>query len=265
VNFVSPKFSILCLTFGQSKFRIAAIKSVLDQDYTNWELIVIDPSLQTFKELRFQELIANDERIICLDAKDSGPAEGLNNGLSIASGELIVCLNGDDLLLKDCFSRILRKAFVECRKSFAVIHGDCIIIDERGNMLKKMFADRVSMRNFATGQCLIPHPSTFYRREFLIENDIRFNEENRTCWDSEIALSILQAGGTFTLIKEFLSAFRLHPNSISGSGILSSLYKSDKQRILKKARESQSSSTLQLWVIALLLILKRKMNFRQFK
>jgi glycosyltransferase involved in cell wall biosynthesis len=264
VNSINPKFSVLCLTFGQSKFRWAAINSVLEQDYDSWELILIDPSSETFKDLRFQALVGNDRRIICLAEPDSGPAEGLNNGLNIASGELVVCLNGDDLLLKDCFSRILRNASFNVQENFAVIHGNCLLIDEKGIMLRSLFADRVSTLSFASGECSIPHPSTFYRREFLNANNIKFNEKNRTCWDAEIALNILQSGGNFLRINDVLSAFRLHPNSISGSQSMSSLYESDKKRILSIARGFQSYSTIHLRAVALLLILNRKIRFRRF-
>lgn len=265
MNSINPKFSILCLTLGQSKFRLAAINSVLEQDYDNWELILIDPSSETFKDLSLQELVGNDRRIICLDVPDSGPAQGLNNGLNIASGELVVCLNGDDLLLKDCFRRVLRNISFNVHKNFAVIHGNCLLIDEKGITLRSLFADQVSTLSFASGECSIPHPSTFYRREFLKANNIKFNEKNRTCWDAEIVLSILQFGGKFLRIKDVLSAFRFHPNSISGSGRLSSLYESDKKRILSIARGFQSYSTIQLRAVALLLILNRKIDFRRFK
>ena len=264
MNSINPKFSVLCLTLGQSEFRMAAINSVMEQDYDNWELILIDPTSETFEDLRLQMLVGNDRRIICLAVPDSGPAEGLNNGLNIASGELVVCLNGDDLLMKDCFSRILRSASFNVQENFAVIHGNCILIDQKGIMLRSLFANQVSTLSFASGECSIPHPSTFYRREFLNANNIKFNEKNRTCWDAEIILSILQSGGNFLRINEVLSAFRLHPNSISGSQSTSSLYESDKKRILSIAREFQSYKTIHLRAVALLLILNRKIRFRRF-
>lgn len=264
MNSNNLKFSVLCLTLGQSKFRMAAINSVLEQDYDNWELILIDPTSETFEDLRLQALVGTDRRIICLNVPDSGPPEGLNNGLNIASGELVVCLNGDDLLMKDCFSRILRRVSSNVQENFAVIHGNCVLIDQKGIMLRSLFANQVSTLSFASGECSIPNPSTFYRRQFLNDNKIRFNEKNRTCWDAEINLSILQSGGKFLRINEVLSAFRLHPDSISGSQRLSSLYESDKKRILSVARELRSYSTIHLRVVALLLILYRKTRFRRF-
>lgn len=260
-----PKFSILCLTFGQSKFRLHAIKSVLIQNYPNWELILIDPSSETFNDSSVQEILSSDERIISLEIPDSGPAEGLNNGLQIASGEFIVCLNGDDFFLKDCFSTVAEKINLNKSKDFAVIHGDAILVDEAGKNRKSLFSDKVSVLNFSTGECAIPHPSTFYSRRYLIEKKLKFNKNNRTCWDAEMVLDILQSGGIFLRVRDYLSAFRLHPNSISGSGRLMADYEIDKNRIVLSARKIKSFSSLTLYAAALFLILRKKLNLRSFK
>lgn len=262
---INPKFSILSLTLGQSNFRWSAIESVLQQDYGSWELILIDPSSETFIDSRVQELIDKDERVVCIDTPDSGPAQGLNNGLQRATGEFVLCLNGDDFILKDCLQKVANIVDSEMTDDFAVIHGNSILVDEKSTKVKLLFSDHISILNFSSGEYALPHPSTFYRREFLAANNIDFNERNRTCWDAEITLNILQCGGRFLRMNEFLSAFRLHPNSISGSGALTAEYDNEKKRILSAAKEIESHSALRLNATALFLILKRKLRLWKSK
>jgi glycosyltransferase involved in cell wall biosynthesis len=79
----------------------ASINSVLDQDYYNWELIVIDDcssdnTIDVIKSF-------NDNRIKCHSlAENSGsPAAPRNKGLELAKGDYIAFLDSDDLWAKN--------------------------------------------------------------------------------------------------------------------------------------------------------------------
>uniref|UniRef100_UPI001918BCDA glycosyltransferase family 2 protein n=1 Tax=Exiguobacterium chiriqhucha TaxID=1385984 RepID=UPI001918BCDA len=74
------------------------IKSVKNQTYKNWELIVVDDcSTDNTVEL-LEDLAKNDSRItLTKSSENSGAAAARNKGIEIAQGEFIAFLDSDDI------------------------------------------------------------------------------------------------------------------------------------------------------------------------
>ena len=88
-------FSIILPTFNRSGFVKKAIQSVINQDYKNWELIIID----NYSKDNTEELVKqfSDERIIFKKLKNDGViARSRNFGIKLAKGEYIAFLDSDD-------------------------------------------------------------------------------------------------------------------------------------------------------------------------
>jgi hypothetical protein len=96
-----------------------------------------------------------------------------------------------------------------------------------------VYSDRWSLRRYAYGAAVVPQQATFFRRAALLRAG-GFNEENRTCWDGELLVDMARAGGRFHRLGAFLGAFRLHPESISGSERFHAQYVEDTRRIFRK-------------------------------
>jgi len=87
------RFSILMPVFDEGKHVQEAIGSVLQQTFTDFELIVIDDG-STDNSV---ELIRSYEpRVKLLQQSRKGPEVARNNGAAIAKGEYLVFLDGDD-------------------------------------------------------------------------------------------------------------------------------------------------------------------------
>ena len=92
-----PYFSIIP-TYNRSNFIAAAIKSVLNQTYTNWELFIIDDgSTDNTKEVVSN---FNDPRILYKYQNNQERSAARNNGIKIAKGEWICFLDSDDAYKK---------------------------------------------------------------------------------------------------------------------------------------------------------------------
>lgn len=91
----NPLVSIIVPTFNRAQLVAEAIKSVLNQTYGNFEIIIIDD----YSTDNTAELIGkiNDDRIsyFCLNKNQGAPA-ARNIGLKKASGQLIAFLDSDD-------------------------------------------------------------------------------------------------------------------------------------------------------------------------
>lgn len=92
--------SIIMPTYNSAKTLDEAIQSVLSQEYTFWELVIIDDQ-SSDKSLKIAEAYANiDARISVLrTGKNLGSGCARNLGISRSKGELIAFLDSDDLWL----------------------------------------------------------------------------------------------------------------------------------------------------------------------
>ena len=101
------KFSIIITCYNQENYIGDAVHSALLQQGTKEVIVVDDGSADG--SLRVLQQYANQIRLIGFD-KNQGPNEARNAGAAAASGDYLVFLDGDDLLLPwalDVYSRIV--------------------------------------------------------------------------------------------------------------------------------------------------------------
>jgi glycosyltransferase involved in cell wall biosynthesis len=206
------KISIVTISFNQAAFLEQAIQSVLTQDYPDVEYIVVDPGSTDGSRRIIERYRDRIDHVIF--EPDEGPADGLNRGFSVATGEIYGFLNSDDCLLEGALSSV-SKIFQE-RPNVDVVSGHGYVIDKKGHVIRKVFSDSYSLYRDAYGQSILIQPSSFFSsRSFRKAGG--FNIENHSNWDGELFYRIAMNGGCFALVNEFWSGYRLYPDSITGS------------------------------------------------
>ena len=212
------RFSIITPNFNGALYLEQTIQSILAQKKdVDLEYIVVDGgstdgSLEIID--RYREEIAH-----CIVEKDTGPANALNKGLQVATGDVIAWLNSDDLYFSKALVRV-QKSF-ENLESAAICFGGCAIMDEQGaeirssiTSFKEMFFP-ISCR--FTYQCInyLSQPSLFFRRS-AVEQAGLLREDMVAAWDYEFILRLWHSGTTVRVKGKPLAAFRWHERSISG-------------------------------------------------
>lgn len=94
-----PLVSICMPVFNAGNYILAAIQSVLDQSYDNWELIIINDGStdHTITEL---EKIA-DRNIKIYHQENKGQSNAANKAYAYSKGELVKFMDADDLISSD--------------------------------------------------------------------------------------------------------------------------------------------------------------------
>lgn len=125
--------SIVIPVYNVAEYLVECVQSVLNQTYTNFEILLIDDgSTDSSKEL-CDELVTKDGRIKAFHKKNGGLSSARNYGIDRASGEYILFLDSDDYWVENNFlSSLTKKLQVE---EFDVIRGEYVNVDERGNRL----------------------------------------------------------------------------------------------------------------------------------
>ena len=205
------KVSIVTISYNQAKFLERAIKSVIEQDYEDIEYIVVDPgSTDGSREVieQYRHKIAKT-----IFDPDRGPADGLNKGFHLATGDVCGCLNADDAYFPGTFSKVIA-AF----KSYPwadIIYGHGYMVTSAGEILRRFYSDRFTPWRYVHGGAVVMQQSTFFRRQAFVEVG-GFNPDNHIWWDGELLLDFVLAGKKMHVVNEFLSVFTIHEQSISG-------------------------------------------------
>src|SRR5437773_11740353 len=93
-----PLVSVITPTYNQAAYLEVCLQSVVDQTYANWEQIVIDDG-STDSTLSIVKRFMDDRTKLVRreHVGIEGLADAYNAGLSLANGELIAILDGDDV------------------------------------------------------------------------------------------------------------------------------------------------------------------------
>ena len=122
-----PFISIITVVFNNEDYIECCIKSVLAQDYSNFEYIIIDGN-STDETLNIVNKYSDRINKI-VSEKDSGIYEAFNKGIKYATGDYIGFLNSDDYYTDNkVLSEISKKLNIEKNH---VLFSNIKIIDRK--------------------------------------------------------------------------------------------------------------------------------------
>ena len=148
--------SIIMPSYNTARFLDETIASVLNQTYTNWELIIVDDCSSDNTDEVVQKYLS-DERIKYLkNEKNSGAAVSRNRALLEAKGKWIAFLDSDDIWNEDKLEKQI--TFME-ENGYHFSYTNYIEIDESSNPLGKTVTgpkkiSKTGMYNYCWMGCL---------------------------------------------------------------------------------------------------------------
>lgn len=213
-----PKISVITPSFNQADFIERTIKSVLSQDYPNFEYLVMDGGST---DGTVEILKKYDKEIIWHSGKDKGQGDAINKGLKLAKGEIFAYLNSDDTYQSGAFKRVA-KFFIKNPKIMWVF-GKCRIINENDKEIRSWITAYKNFwlkgYNYNTLLILnyISQPAVFWRRKVYDEigefNPKEFWELDYDYW--------LRLGKKYQpgFIDQYLANFRVHKKAKTSIGV----------------------------------------------
>lgn len=157
-----PKISLVTCCYNSEKTIEDTIQSVLDQDYSNYEHIIVDGkskdrTLEIVK--RYEDKYEGKLRYI--SEPDQGIYDAFNKGIKMAKGDIIGILNSDDVLYSPTVFSDIAKTFVE--EQCDVVYGDLVFADEE-TLTQITRVWRAGKGNIQWGW-RPPHPTFYVRKE----------------------------------------------------------------------------------------------------
>ncbi len=135
LNSLKPWVSIVCTCYNHETFVEEALQSVVEQDYPNVELIVIDNGSTDQSADRIARFVVKHPAVrFVKNPTNIGLNRAFNQGFALTTGRYIIDLAADDVLLAD---RIRRQVdlFERLPTHYAVVFSNAAFIDSAGQRL----------------------------------------------------------------------------------------------------------------------------------
>jgi glycosyltransferase involved in cell wall biosynthesis len=179
--------SIITVSYNSIRTIENTIKSVLSQSYQNIEYIIIDGS-STDGTI---ELIQSFGKSITkfISQPDNGIYEAINNGIKIATGDIIGILNSDDFFYDNFVIEKVVKEFVD--NEIEAVIGDVQFVDSNkiSKIVRYYSSKKFNPQRFRFG-FMPAHPSFYTRRELF--NDLGYYKpEYKIAGDFELLIRFL--------------------------------------------------------------------------
>lgn len=227
------KITIITVCKNSAKFLEETIRSVIDQTHKNIQYIVIDGASTdgTIDIIKKYSAKIN----YWVSEADKGMYFAINKALLLATGDYILILNSDDVLVDS--TTIKNAADVMVKETLDFYHGNMVKLKD-GRMKKvKLFPVTFKQLLFSTHCTFAPHPCFFISAD-LNEALEGYKEEYKYASDYDYILRAMRKKTSKGKhLDMFISNFRIHENSISASGKISE----ERKKILVKHGYYQTS------------------------
>ena len=205
----NPLVSIILPSYNGSKYLHQAIESVLDQSYTNWELILVDDcSTDNTLSIMHHYQHSFPERIHCIHhEKNRKLPAALNSGFSVSKGSYLSWTSDDNLFLPDALNEMI--IHLEKNPHVGLVYANYKIINEHneGVGYKKLRYPPLFFKDGSFGACFLYKRSVHeivgdYKEEYYLAEDFDY-------W--------LRVASKFQVahIEKFLYLYRRHSSSLS--------------------------------------------------
>lgn len=202
--------SVIMPAYNAEKYIGAAIESILNQTYKNFELIIIedcstDETLNVIKKY-------NDSRIKLLqNERNLGIAYSTNRGIAYSQGKYIALLDDDDMAAPERLE--LQVNYLEEHTDIDILGGRSNRIDAEGNLLRQEAIPRYNPKYIKATllfQCLnFRNGTTMIRREFIDKYGLQYQENCYGMQDFKFFIDSSKVGN-ISAIVDLLLYHRVH-------------------------------------------------------
>lgn len=207
--------SIVIPCYNAEKYIVETIKSVINQTYSNWELIIVNDGSTDSSLNIIKEFAANDNRISFIDKSNSGVSDSRNKGLEKAKGNYIAFLDADDSWNPVYLAKQITNLHVTpCTISYTA----CQLVNKNGEKLNQQIRGEnypqlndflIQKANYNT------NPSGIVYKKKCFENVSGFDINLSNNADQAILIQLLAKGNSIGYVDELLWDYRIHDNNMS--------------------------------------------------
>lgn len=198
----TPFVSIIVPVFNEGKVVADSIKSLLNLNYPNYEIIIVnDGSTDDTKQI-CETFVGNHKgkssnvRITLINKENAGKASALNTGIAYSKAEFILCMDGDSQLSEDTLRTGVRHFLNE---RIGAVAGNVKVLNRKKFLTDLQALEYIEGLNMARSAQsflrlvnIIPGPIGIFRRKALEEAG--FYSSDTFAEDADVTLKLLSKG-----------------------------------------------------------------------
>ena len=224
-----PKVSVVVPIYNVEKYLRQCLDSIVNQTLKDIEIICVDDGSTDSSPEIIQEYAAKDSRVKVITKPNSGYGNSMNRGFDLAEGEYVGIVESDDYAELDMFEKLYQRA--EKNKLDVVKSGYYFyysVPKERNEKIEIVSKAREGVTFCPATDFRAPMEmveffnlkptiwSAIYRREFIRENNIRFNETPGASFqDSSFNFKVMALAKRVQLTREAFLHYRQDNESSS--------------------------------------------------
>lgn len=220
--------SVIVPVYQAEKYIGKCVGSVLEQSFTDWEMILVDDGSRDNSGALCDEFAASDRRIKVLHQKNEGVSGARNAGMAAASGEYIAFLDSDDYYKPDMLEKMVNavksgdadsagcghiylypdgKALQEASVLPTGIYDADVI---KSSIVRPLLHDRLE------GRIINGYVVRFlYKTSIIKRNDIKFS--GAYLEDELFIIEYFSVAGRLSVVDEPLYVYYINPASVTRS------------------------------------------------
>ena len=218
-----PSISVIVPVYNSEKYLNDLIKSLNSQTLPYQELIFVDDGSTDGSRAYLESLASADSRVVVFSQENAGGAAARNKGLSVAKGELIICVDSDDFFELDMLEKMAEPF---CDPEIGMVLCNMNAYFEDDGQFKSM--------PWAVNEELIPHNQAFradkaenlfrniigyignkmIRRSLLADNNLSF-QEIRSHDDLSFVYAAMAASSSLYYVDKELYHYRRRSDTSS--------------------------------------------------
>ncbi len=165
-----PSLTIAIPFFNAEKTLALAIKSIAQQTYTDWELLLIDDG-SIDSSLEIARTFESDKIKVLSDKKNRGLSARLNQAVELAQGNYIARMDADDISLPRRFE--LQMEYLSMHPEIDVLGGAIAIVNAMGEKITGVIPAGERHADICRNPCrgfLLPHPTWIGKKDWFQKN-----------------------------------------------------------------------------------------------
>lgn len=205
-----PKVSVFVPAYNCQDFIEEALFSILNQSYTDFEILVTDDGGTDNTAEIVLDLAKTDSRIRFFPKTNGGIGSACNHLLSFAKGEYALQLDGDDVLAPDTIEKMVD---VLDNAPIGFVYGDAYLVDRDLKFKQRSYSwSNYDRQKMIDGGMHIHPPRMFRMRDF--NRTLKYDEELENAVDFDFFLKLAEVTDGYHLQRGFY-LYRKHGSNTS--------------------------------------------------
>lgn len=217
---MKSKVSIIIPVYNSEKYIKETIRSVLNQTYNNFEVVIVDDGSTDSSGDLCDKFASEDTRIIVFHRENKGPINARNFAIEMSSGKYILPVDSDDIISKEYIEKAV--CAIEKDNDIGIVYCKAKLIGDKTGIWD---LPPYSLQEMLICNCIFA--TAMFRKDDWravggYSELMKYGIEDYDLW-----LSILGLGRTVYQIPQVFFYYRKH------AGSRSELYESDVEKVQK--------------------------------